>query len=62
MVPMPGTTKLHCLEESLGAPNVELTADDTPSSLVVRPAASADLPRLGRLGALLVDAHHDFDA
>jgi ribosomal protein S18 acetylase RimI-like enzyme len=29
---------------------------------VVRPATSADLPRLGRLGALLVETHHDFDA
>jgi ribosomal protein S18 acetylase RimI-like enzyme len=29
--------------------------------VVVRPATSADLPRLGRLGALLVEVHHDFD-
>ncbi len=28
MVPIPGTTKLHRLEENLGAANVELTADD----------------------------------
>jgi len=28
MVPIPGTTKLHRLEENLGAVNVELTADD----------------------------------
>lgn len=28
----------------------------------VRPATLTDLPRLGRLGALLVQAHHDFDA
>ncbi len=28
MVPIPGTTKLHRLEEDLGALNVELTADD----------------------------------
>jgi ribosomal protein S18 acetylase RimI-like enzyme len=27
----------------------------------VRPATSADLPRLGRLGALLVEEHHGFD-
>lgn len=27
----------------------------------VRPAAPADLPAIGRLGALLVRAHHDFD-
>jgi aryl-alcohol dehydrogenase-like predicted oxidoreductase len=28
MAPIPGTTKLHRLEENLGAANVELTADD----------------------------------
>jgi len=28
MVPIPGTTKLHRLEENLGAANVELTTDD----------------------------------
>ena len=28
VVPIPGTTKLHRLEENLGAANVELTADD----------------------------------
>lgn len=28
MVPIPGTTKLHRLEENLGGANVELTADD----------------------------------
>lgn len=28
MVPIPGTTKLHRLEENLGAANVQLTADD----------------------------------
>jgi aryl-alcohol dehydrogenase-like predicted oxidoreductase len=28
MVPIPGTTKLHRLEENLGAVNVELTTDD----------------------------------
>jgi aryl-alcohol dehydrogenase-like predicted oxidoreductase len=27
-VPIPGTTKLHRLEENLGAAKVELTADD----------------------------------
>jgi ribosomal protein S18 acetylase RimI-like enzyme len=32
-----------------------------PDALVVRPAERADLPALGRLGALLVAAHHDFD-
>ncbi len=28
IVPIPGTTKLHRLEENLGAANVELTGDD----------------------------------
>jgi aryl-alcohol dehydrogenase-like predicted oxidoreductase len=28
IVPIPGTTKLHRLEENLGAVNVELTPDD----------------------------------
>ncbi len=28
MVPIPGTTKLHRLEENIGAANVELTPDD----------------------------------
>ncbi len=27
----------------------------------IRPAATADLPTIGRLGALLVKVHHDFD-
>jgi ribosomal protein S18 acetylase RimI-like enzyme len=31
-------------------------------AITVRPATTADLPTLGRLGALLVRAHHDFDA
>ena len=33
---------------------------DAPAVLI-RPAASADLPVLGRLGAHLVRVHHDFD-
>jgi ribosomal protein S18 acetylase RimI-like enzyme len=33
---------------------------DEPT-IIVRPATSADLPRLGRLGALLVEEHHGFD-
>lgn len=32
-----------------------------PVDPVVRRATSADLPSLGRLGALLVQEHHDFD-
>ena len=32
----------------------------TPNA-VVRPAIPADLPAIGRLAALLVQAHHDFD-
>ncbi|HEX6038489.1 GNAT family N-acetyltransferase [Longimicrobium sp.] len=31
------------------------------SAVLVRPAAPADLPALGRLGALLVRVHHAFD-
>jgi ribosomal protein S18 acetylase RimI-like enzyme len=31
------------------------------TNVVIRPATRADLPRLGRLGALLVDVHHAFD-
>ena len=30
-------------------------------TIVVRPATSADVPAIGRLGALLVQTHHDFD-
>jgi ribosomal protein S18 acetylase RimI-like enzyme len=31
-------------------------------AITVRPATPVDLPALGRLGALLVRTHHDFDA
>ena len=31
-------------------------------AVLIRPAASSDLEALGRLGALLVRTHHDFDA
>jgi ribosomal protein S18 acetylase RimI-like enzyme len=34
---------------------------DAPA-VTIRPAAPADLPALGRLGALLVRTHHEFDA
>ncbi len=34
---------------------------ERPEPVAVRPATSDDLPAMGRLGALLVDAHHDFD-
>lgn len=34
---------------------------DAPSGPIVRRATSADLASLGRLGALLVQEHHDFD-
>jgi ribosomal protein S18 acetylase RimI-like enzyme len=34
--------------------------DDNPS-VVIRPATPADLAAIGRLGALLVRVHHDFD-
>jgi len=32
-----------------------------PDDAVIRPATSADLPVLGRLGALLMHAHYEFD-
>lgn len=35
------------------------STDDMP--ITIRPATPADLPTLGRLGALLVKTHHDFD-
>jgi ribosomal protein S18 acetylase RimI-like enzyme len=31
------------------------------SAITIRPAVPADLPAIGRLGALLVRTHHDFD-
>jgi ribosomal protein S18 acetylase RimI-like enzyme len=34
---------------------------DSQTGPVVRRATPADLPRIGRLGALLVEEHHDFD-
>ena len=40
--------------------NVRRTADASDET-IVRPATPADLPRVGRLGAVLVRAHHDFD-
>ncbi len=33
-----------------------------PDDVTIRPAAPADLAALGRLGALLIRTHHDFDA
>jgi ribosomal protein S18 acetylase RimI-like enzyme len=36
------------------------TSAATPA-VTVRPAALADLPAIGRLGALLIRLHHDFD-
>jgi hypothetical protein len=32
------------------------------SGTIVRRATSADLARIGRLGALLIEEHHDFDS
>ena len=34
---------------------------DAPTVPVIRRAMTSDLPRLGRLGALLVETHHDLD-
>ncbi|MBA3240614.1 MAG: GNAT family N-acetyltransferase [Acidobacteria bacterium] len=39
---------------------MRMKPSDTPAA-AVRPAAPADLPAVGRLGALLVRTHHDFD-
>ena len=36
--------------------------DRSTSELVIRRATRADLPHIGRLGALLVAAHHAFDS
>jgi ribosomal protein S18 acetylase RimI-like enzyme len=36
-------------------------ARQRPREVTVRPATRADIPALGRLGALLVRAHHEFD-
>jgi ribosomal protein S18 acetylase RimI-like enzyme len=38
-----------------------VTTSHTPIGPAIRRATSADLPALGRLGALLVGVHHDFD-
>lgn len=34
----------------------------TPEATIIRPAVPADLTAIGRLGALLVRTHHEFDA
>jgi ribosomal protein S18 acetylase RimI-like enzyme len=34
---------------------------DAPAGIIIRHAEPADLPAVGRLGALLVRAHHEFD-
>jgi ribosomal protein S18 acetylase RimI-like enzyme len=33
----------------------------SPFGIMIRPATPADLPSIGRLGALLVKTHHEFD-
>ncbi len=37
------------------------TPSSDPPDVTIRPATRADLPALGRLAALLVRLHHDFD-
>lgn len=37
------------------------TSPANPPAITIRPAAPADLPAIGRLGALLVRLHHDLD-
>ena len=39
-----------------------MTESALHSSPIVRAATHADLPAIGRLGALLVEEHHDFDS
>lgn len=39
----------------------QMPADTPLEGVTVRPAAPADLAAIGRLGALLVRTHHDFD-
>lgn len=38
-----------------------MNSSDAPP-LTIRPATPADLPAIGRLGAMLVRQHHDFDS
>jgi ribosomal protein S18 acetylase RimI-like enzyme len=38
-----------------------MISTDAATTVTIRRATSADLPRLGRLGALLVEEHHSFD-
>ncbi|MDQ3817592.1 MAG: GNAT family N-acetyltransferase [Acidobacteriota bacterium] len=38
-----------------------MTPSDSQASPIVRRATLADLQRIGRLGALLIEEHHDFD-
>jgi ribosomal protein S18 acetylase RimI-like enzyme len=42
--------------------NESSVGDRSSSELVIRRATRADLPHIGRLGALLVAQHHDFDS
>src|SRR5260370_23033396 len=44
IVPIPGTTKLHRLEENIGAGTIELTTDDLPD-------IESALPAITRQGA-----------
>lgn len=39
-----------------------MSITDSPSGPIVRPATKADLPRLGVLGARLVEEHHAYDS
>ena len=51
IVPIPGTTKLHRLEENLGAANIELTGDDL-----------ARLDELAPVGAAAGDRYPDMSS
>jgi len=39
-----------------------MTPRDAAPAVIIRPATAADLPRIGRMGALLVEAHYHLDA
>jgi ribosomal protein S18 acetylase RimI-like enzyme len=64
-----GLTMLLTFSKQAGGPAAASTRErefsvmpsDTQTGPVVRRATPADLPGIGRLGALLVRTHHDFD-
>ena len=62
--PLRGPVADHPLRQERngrGAPVLSATVSSSIEERHVRPATSDDLPVIGRLGALLVRLHHDFD-